>query len=83
MEEGPFITWRIALSLGGAGLVTFALGVGGWLWFVAAGLPVLEARGLSILIIPGVVLFILLLGVVWFQVFSLLLTLLRADEADH
>lgn len=82
MDEGPLITWRIAVGLIVAGIVTFALGVGGWVWFVADVMPVLHDNGLAILIVPGSVLFIMLLGFVWFRVFTLILTLLRAEEFD-
>ena len=82
MDEGPLITWRIAVGLIGAGIVTFALGVGGWVWFAADVVPILQDKGLAILIIPGTVIFVMLLGVVWFRVFSLILTVLRSEEFD-
>ena len=81
-QEGPFITWRIAVALVVAGIGTFAVGVGGWVWFSIAALPDLSAAGLSIMIIPGTVLLILLLGFLWYNILSLLLTVLRADEHD-
>ncbi len=82
MDEGPIITWRIATGLIGAGIVTFAVGVGGWVWFSADVLPILRDHGLTILIVPGIVLFVMLLGFVWFQVFSLILRILRSEEYD-
>ena len=81
-EEGPYLTWRLTLALVVAGIGTFTIGVGGWIWFSIAGLPYLSAAGLSILIIPGTVLFILALGFIWYNIFSLVLTLLRADQHD-
>ncbi|MEQ8247735.1 MAG: hypothetical protein RID42_08625 [Alphaproteobacteria bacterium] len=81
-EDGPYITWRIAVALIVAGIGTFAVGVGGWVWFSVSALPTVSAAGLSILIIPGTVLFILLLGFLWYHMFNLMLTVLRADEHD-
>ena len=82
MDEGPAISWRIALALAGAGIGTFAIGVGGWIWFAVSVLPAIKGSGITILVIPGSILFIMLLGYIWYQIFSLILTLLRADEHD-
>ena len=80
MKEGPAISWRIALGLVGAGIGTFTIGVGGWIWFSISVIPSIKGSGFAILIVPGTVLFVMLLGFVWYQIFSLILTLLRADE---
>jgi hypothetical protein len=82
VDEGPTISWRIAVGLVGAGIGTFAIGVGGWIWFSIAVLPAIKGSPITILVIPGSILFVMLLGFIWYQIFSLILTVLRADEYD-
>jgi len=82
VDEGPTISWRIAVGLVGAGIGTFTIGVGGWIWFSISVLPSIKGSGFAILIVPGTVLFVMLLGFIWYQIFSLILTVLRADEYD-
>lgn len=82
VDQGPTISWRIAVGLVGAGIGTFTIAVGGWIGFSIAILPSIKGSGFAILVVPGSIFFIMLLGFIWYQIFSLILTVLRADEYD-
>ncbi len=61
---------------GGAVLAAVVLGL--W-WFNTSALPVLRRNNLEILMLPGMLVSLFLMGVVWYKIFIGALRLLRAD----
>ena len=80
MNENRYFSWRIGLALLSSGISSSLVVAMIIWWYFAIGKAWLANLGLSILILPGLV--ILLIGICffWFWIFSSLATLLGADE---
>ena len=73
------LNWKIISSLVFAGVVVLVVTFGGLWWFNTSLLPVLQRNNLEILMIPGMLVSLFLMGVVWYKIFIGALRLLRAD----
>ena len=73
------LNWKIisALVIAGAAVLTAVI-LGLW-WFNTSGLPVLQRNNLEILMLPGLLASVFLIGLVWYKVFIGTLRLLKAD----
>ena len=70
------ISWKVIAALVVAGGITLVIALGVMSWWNEAGIAFLKARGLELLSLPGLALFLVLLGFVWYQLFSTALHLL-------
>ena len=66
-----------ALVIAGAAVLTTVI-LGLW-WFNTSALPVLQRHNLEILMLPGLLASVFLIGLVWYKVFIGTLRFLRAD----
>ena len=73
------LNYKILSALVIAGVATLAAVVLGLWWFNTSALPVLRRNNLEILMIPGMLVSLFLMGVVWYKIFIGALRLLRAD----
>ncbi len=73
------LKYKILSALVIAGVAVLAAVILGLWWFNTAGLPVLQRNNLEILMVPGMLVCVFLIGVVWYKVFIGTLRLLRAD----
>lgn len=73
------LNYKILSALVIAGVAVMAAVVLGLWWFNTSALPVLRRNNLEILMIPGMLVSLFLMGVVWYKIFIGALRLLRAD----
>ena len=73
------LNYKILSALVIAGVATLAAVVLGLWWFNTSALPVLRRNNLEILMLPGMLVSLFLMGVVWYKIFIGALRLLRAD----
>ena len=73
------LKWKIISALVAAGLIVFTAVVLGLWWFNTDLLPILKRNGLEILMLPGALLFVFLMGFAWYKIFFAALHLMRAD----
>ena len=73
------LKYKIFSALVIAGVAVLAAVVLGLWWFNTSALPVLQRNNLEILMIPGMLVSLFLMGVVWYKIFIGALRLLRAD----
>ena len=73
------LKYRILSARAIAGAVVLAVTVGGMWWFNASLLPVLQRSDLEILMLPGLLAYVFLVGFVWYKVFIWSLRLVGAD----
>jgi hypothetical protein len=71
--------YKILTSLVFAGVVVFAAAIFGMSWFNSTGAPWLAERSLSILMLPGALGVLFLMGFVWYRLFLLAMGILRVD----
>ena len=80
MDKNRYFSWRIGIALLVSGVVSSLVVAMSIWWYFAIGKLWLFNIGLSILILPAVVLLMVGICFLWFWVFSSLATLLGADE---
>jgi hypothetical protein len=73
------LKWKIFSALIVAGAAVLVVAIGGLWWFNTSGLPVLQRHNLEILMLPGLLVSLFLIGVVWYKTFIWSLRLVRAD----
>ncbi len=73
------LNYKILSALVIAGVAVLAAVVLGLWWFNTSALPVLRRNNLEILMLPGMLVSLFLMGVVWYKIFIGALRLLRAD----
>ncbi len=73
------LKYKILSALVIAGVVVMAAVVLGLWWFNTSALPVLRRNNLEILMLPGMLVSLFLMGFVWYKIFIGALRLLRAD----
>lgn len=73
------LKWKILSALTIAGGVVLAVTVGGMWWFNASALPVLQRNDLEVLMLPGLLVYVFLIGFVWYKLFIWSLRLVGAD----
>ena len=76
------VKYKILVSLIVAGVVIFGSAVGGLWWLQTGPLEALQARGLGLLMLPGTVAVLFVLGYAWYKIFMLMLFLTRVDLDD-
>jgi len=80
VDENRYFSWRIGVALLVSGIVSSLVIVMSIWWYFAIGKLWLSKIGLSILILPAVVILMVGICFFWFWIFSSLATLLGADE---
>ncbi len=73
------LKYKILSALVIAGVAVLAAVILGLWWFNTSGLPVLQRNNLEILMVPGMLVCVFLIGLVWYKVFIGTLRLLKAD----
>ncbi len=73
------LKYRILGALVIAGVAVLTVTVGGMWWFNASLLPVLQRSNLEVLMLPGLLAYVFLIGFVWYKVFIWSLRIVGAD----
>ncbi len=73
------LKWKIISALVIAGVTVLAAVILGLWWFNTSGLPVLQRNNLEILMLPGLLACVFLIGLVWYKVFIGAMRLLGAN----
>lgn len=61
--------WRVFAALVAAGAIVMTITIGGLWWFNTEIFPGWQERGLGILFAPGLLVYVLVIGVVWYKIF--------------
>lgn len=78
-DEAMPLKYKIISALVIAGAAVLTIAVGGMWWFNTSGLPVLQRNNLEILMLPGLLAYVFLIGFVWYKVFIWSLRIVGGD----
>lgn len=74
--------WKVTASMVGASVLTLAVVIVILAWFEGGGMAWMVDRGVGLLALPGAAALLFLICYLWWRLFVLGLTLLRADLDD-